>query len=247
MKKSFKNLVIVLTTFTLMACQGGESSTQPEYDFTFTGFITLGNPETDSDILYNLVMTGKDGVFKLSPNALTPIRGVYTFTAGQGYTFSFNDANGTDVRTRWDSAKKEHHFIYTLDLGEARGSGNVKLTYQDNSFTQVGDPWSAIPSFVGICNAGFIQAEIKVVCKANGTWNSFSTNFGTYVTQMTGSYTFENDSYTFVTSDNSKTFSSTINEDGLHVISVPVDIPALAAYVPSIPDAVCTEIVLTVD
>ena len=241
MKKFAISMCLILAMLlSLTACGGEPEPTEPEYDFQFTGAVTMGGE--GAVVEYNVVMTGKDGKFKFQPNALTPIRGTYVYTEGQGYTFSFQDANGTDVRTVWDAAKKEFSFIYKMDLGAARGVGNVKLTYQDPDFVQQGEPWSEIPSFAGAANFGFITANMQMVCKADGTFSLFSTDFGQYVSAQSGTYTFENGVYVFQVEGGPQYVSEV--RDGIHVLTVLLSLPVLSQY-----DVPCeiTQVILTVD
>lgn len=190
-----------------------------DYEFAFDGKVTI------NEIAYNVTMNGKDGKFDLVANKLAPITGTYELTQGKGYTFFFNDANGTEVRTQYDTSEKELYFVYVLDLGAARGSGNVKMTWKNETFTLEGEAWADIPSFAGMANFGFIQATMQMVCKADDTFRLFSTDMGEYVAEITGTYSYENGAYVFTIGEN--TYTSALNEEtGLHEVSIPVSIPS---------------------
>lgn len=218
-------VILVFLIYTIVVVVNKDKSsdtldtTPTDYEFTFEGNITL------NEIAYDVVLNGKDGEFDLVANKLPPITGTYAFTQGKGYTFYFDDANGTETRTQYDTSAKEFTIIYTLDLGTARGSGNVKLTWKNADFTLEGEAWGAIPSFAGSGQIGFISPNMKMVCKADDTFRLFSTDFAAYVTEITGTYTYENGAYVFIVGENR--YTSVLNsETGLHEVSIPAEIPA---------------------
>ncbi len=239
-------LCIVILSFliyTILVVVNKDKADEPvvpdpvDYEFTFEGQITLLN-----DIKYHVVMNGKDGDFELVPNKLAPITGTYKLTQGKGYTFFFNDANGTEVRTQYDASTKEFGFIYTLDLGSARGSGNVKLTWKNEDFILVGDAWGDIPFFAGSAPAGFMNFGMQMVCKADDTFRLFSPDFATYVTEINGAYAYENGAYVFTVGE--KTYTSELNEEsGLHEVDIPIEVPVLNSTF----TAHLIQVILTVD
>lgn len=232
-------LCIALCAAAMIACgDGNEGDDNPEYDIVFTGAITL------NEVSYNVVLNGKDGSFTLNAGTLKSVfTGTYTFTEGKGYTMIFVDGSGTEVRTKYDSAKKEFWFIYTLDLGSARGSGNLKLTCKDDSFTQTGEAWSDIPLFVGTAKwfGGVVTANMQITCKADNSFVLFSTNFAANIPEISGTYAYTNNTYVFTVGED--TYTSTYDaETGLHSVSIPADMPGYGSN-----PANMTQVILTVD
>ncbi len=208
---------------------------EPTYEFNFEGEITL------NEIFYTVTIQGEDGNFELKANALPPVKGTYTKTEGQGYTLSFQDSLATDVRTQYDRNNKEFYFIYNLDLGTARGNGNIRFTYKDESFVPAEEAWEDIPSFTGTVRL-VVSATMQVVCKGDGTFRLFSTDFADYIPELTGTYEYKDGSYIF-TAEGVEYVSVLNEETGLHEIGLPAGMPAFNFYA----TANLTQVVLTVD
>ena len=213
--------------------------TAGEYDFTFDGKITLNEVE------YDVSLNGKDDKFSVSANKLSSVvNGTYEFTEGQGYTFTFNDANGTIVRTQYDTVSKSFGFIYHLDLG-ARGAGNLKLTLKDENFQVVGEPWQDILSFSGTATVfGSLRFVCGCSCAPDGTFNIFLSDGPAAIQPISGTYEFVDGKYIFTAEDGS-VYTAEKNADGLYEFEVGIVIPALPGGAPQ--PCVFTQVVLTVD
>ncbi len=170
LSKVLLTVISVVTSYALFAtCDEEVENPVSEYDFSFTGEITL------NEIYYEVVMEGKDNAFTVDAGNISSVtKGNYTFTEGKGYTFTFNDSAGTIVRTQYDASSQTFSFIYTLDLGTARGSGNLLLSYTDTSFVHEGELWADIPSFSGTAAwfGGVLTGTVNIVCDAD---NGFTT------------------------------------------------------------------------
>ena len=212
-----------------------------EYEFTFEGNIKL------NDVDYDVKMKGLDGKFSVDANKIEGVTdGSYTFTEGQGWTFAFNDANGTIVRSQFDNASKTFGFIYHLNLG-SRGEGNLRLSFEDKNFTVSGTPWNDIPSFTGTAGwfGGGVKSNVTIICDADGNFSVKDSQ--NYVTPYGGTYVFENNCYVF-TAETGETYTATKNADGLYSFELKVVNALLASYGPAAQTtATMTEIVLTVD
>ena len=212
----------------------GEDDTT--YELTFAGKITL------LDVDYEVKLNGNDGKFTLDANTLKGVTsGTYIYTEGQGWTFTFADANGTIVRSQFDAETKTHSFIYKLDMG-SRGTGNLRLSCVDEEFVQQGEPWSDIPSFTGVGMAGI---TVVISCDPDNNFRIFATPTSPApVTEISGTYEFKDGRYVLTATDGT-IYTSTVNaESGLHEFKdMMIYIPALSAPMPF----TLTQVVLTVD
>lgn len=212
------------------------------YDVNFGGNISL------LGIDYEVALQGNDGEFTVNAGRISDVTGgTYTFTEGQGWTFSFADASNTVVRSQFDDASKTFSFVYHLDLG-SRGAGNLRFSFTDEDFAVDGEPWADIPSFGGTAAwfGGVVTAEISCSCDADGNFRIFEAAGA--ITEISGTYALEGDSYVFTAADGT-VYTATVNADGLYEMTVSVYRPALASYgdaVARVP-VVMTQIVLTVD
>ena len=187
-------------------------------DVVFSGKINL--LEEDYDIL----LKGKGGAFTVDANNMKGIMdGTYTFTDGQGWTFVFNDNLGFNVRSQYNQTEKAHQFIYPLDLG-SRGSGNILLVKEDKSFKAPQEPWVEIPTFTGTADLGVIAAEMRLICKADDSFDFFSTNFGQYIPALNGTYEFVDGTYLFHVEGEDYTAEQ---KEGLYAVSLPVSLPVM--------------------
>lgn len=213
-----------------------------EYDFVFVGSFTALEEE------YDIQLKGKDGNFTVDANKIKDVTsGTYTFTEGQGWTFSFADKNGTVVRTQYDGATKTFGFIYALDLG-SRGVGNLRLSYTVESFDAAAQPWSDIPSFAGTAGwfGGGVQAPIVLSCDADNNFKVFGT--GGEITVIAGTYAQSGDAFVFTSEDGTVYTSAADAETGLQAVEIEVFRPALEAYGPvAYTTVTLTQVVLTVD
>jgi hypothetical protein len=247
MKKTLSALVLALLSVGLVSCGSSSSAASStaslaEGEFEFKGNITL------NDIAYDVVMPGKDQAFTLNAGNLKSVyKGTYSFAKGQGYTMTFADANSTCVRTQFDTASKTFSFIYTLDLGTARGSGNLKLSYVDTSFALVGDPWNDIPSFAG--NAawfgGALKANMKIACDADNGYKVVSGEINDF-TPIQGTYAYANGVYVFNRDDGTSVSSVKNAASGLQEVTMTVHRPGLEAYGAADAPTVFTQVILTV-
>lgn len=189
-----------------------------DFDVVFSGKINL--LEEDYDIL----LKGKGGAFTVDANNMKGIMdGTYTFTDGQGWTFVFNDNLGFNVRSQYNQTEKAHQFIYPLDLG-SRGSGNILLVKEDKSFKAPQEPWVEIPTFTGTADLGVIAAEMRLICKADDSFDFFSTNFGQYIPALNGTYEFVDGTYLFHVEGEDYTAEQ---KEGLYAVSLPVSLPVM--------------------
>ena len=207
------------------------------YDVVFSGNITLLEEP------YDVTLKGKDGEFTVDANMMKDIiGGTYTFTEGQGWTFAFNDSLGTNIRSQYDKVSKTHSFVYSLDLG-ARSVGNIMFSNEDADFVASDTPWEDIPTFSGTADFGGISATMKMVCKADGTFNLFSTDLGQYVSAQAGTYEFKDGIYVFRVTDSDKEYVSEL-KDGIQVVTVLLDLPVMGLS--EIPTEI-TQTILTAD
>lgn len=215
------------------------------YDVNFGGNISLLGVD------YEVALQGNDGEFTVNAGRISDVTGgTYTFTEGQGWTFSFADASNTVVRSQFDDASKTFSFVYHLDLG-SRGAGNLRFSFTDEDFTVDGEPWVDIPSFGGtaVWFGGAVSAGCSCSCDAEGNFTIFSEpTAAAAITSITGTYEFTGGVYVLTAADGT-VYTSTVNADGLHEIALKVFCPQLAAYGDAIAytDLVLTQIVLTVD
>jgi hypothetical protein len=218
-------------------CGKDKKSEEPVYEFAFTGSVTINETK------YDVAVNGKDKKFEVLPGSLPPIKGgTYTVTANQGYTFAFADANGTEVRSQYDTAKKEHSFIYTLDLA-ARGFGNVRLVFKDEGFVRAAEPWSDIPVFTGSFTA-ILEFPMVISCKADGSFGVAALANPGYVAEhgMVGTYEYKNGAYVFDL-DGTIYTSALDPESGLHK----VEFYFVMTYIGAPSLTVMTQQVLTAD
>ena len=215
------------------------------YDVNFGGNISLLGVD------YDVELQGNDGEFTVNAGRISGVTGgTYTFTEGQGWTFSFADASNTVVRSQFDDASKTFSFVYHLDLG-SRGAGNLRFSFTDEDFAVDGEPWADIPSFGGTAAffGGAVMTDCSISCDAEGNFSIFSVpTASAAVTTINGTYEFTGGAYVF-TAEDGTVYTSTVNADGLHELSVQVYCPQLASYgdaVARVP-VVMTQIVLTVD
>ena len=196
----------------------GSGEDLSSFDVVFSGTTHI----LDED--YDVVLKGKEGAFTLDANNLKGVMdGTYSFTDGQGWTFIFNDSLGLNVRSHYNNDKKQHELIYALDLG-SRGAGNIQLVSEAKKFAAADSPWADIPTFTGLANLGVITAEMRLICKADNTFDFFSTNFGQYIPALTGTYVFADSTYTFNVGD--EEYVAELN-DGLYSVSLPVSLPVM--------------------
>lgn len=205
------------------------------YDVNFGGNISLLGVD------YEVALQGNDGEFTVNAGRISDVTGgTYTFTEGQGYTFTFSDSSGTIVRSQYDADTKSFSFIYHLDMG-SRGAGNLLLSCTDEDFVQQGEPWADIPSFQGV---GFAGITVVVSCDAENNFRIFATAASPApVTEVTGSYEFKDGAYVLTTSEGA-VYTSVLNADGLHeFVDVPIYVPAISTSM----NFTFTQIVLTLD
>lgn len=239
-------LVLVILIFAIWSIVAYAVGSRPDkfeygeddtvYEFTFTGGITL------LDVDYEVKLNGSDGNFSLDANTIKGVTsGTYTYTEGQGWTFTFNDAGGTIVRSQFDAETKAHSFIYHLDLG-SRGAGNLRLSYEDEDFVRQGEPWADIPSFSGVGMAGI---TVVVSCDTDNNFRIFATPASPApVTEISGTYEYKDGHYVLTATDGT-VYTSTVNEEsGLQEFKdMMIYIPALSAPMPF----TLTQVILTVD
>ena len=213
-----------------------------QYEFVFKGSITLLEQE------YDVNLKGKDGSFKMDAGTIKKVMdGKYTFTEGQGWTFTFNDSLGTVVRSQYDKAAKASSFIYSLNLG-SRGTGNLRLTCEDPNFKAAATPWKDIPSFSGTATwfGGGLSAAAVTSFDAEGNFRIFCT--GGEVTEITGTYALVDGAYVLTSVDGEVYTAQKDPATGLYTFTATVFRPALATYGPiANSEIVFTQTVLMVD
>lgn len=219
-----------------------EQEDMSKYELVFSGKINL----LDTD--YDIVLKGKDQKFSVDANTIHGVMdGTYTYTEGQGWTFTFDDAAGTIVRSMYDKTSGAFSFIYSLDMG-SRGAGNIRLSYEKKDFNAAAECWADIPSFAGTAVFFGIQAPVTALCDADGNFKIFGT--GTVVTldEIVGTYEYKNDSYIF-TAEDGTVYTTEKDENGLHTFTYKAHTPQLDAYGPYVSNCntVLTQVVLTVD
>lgn len=195
------------------------------YDFVFTGKITLLGEE------YDVYLLGSGNTFQMNAgNIKNVMDGTCTFTEGQGWTFKFNDAMGTIVRSQYSKETKASSFIYSLDMG-SRGVGNLRLSCEDPDFKAAQTPWNDIPSFTGTAAwfGGVVTAQAVTACDDAGNFRVFCT--GGEVNEITGTYELADGKYIFTAADGTS-YTAEKNADGLYAFSCSVFRPALASYGP---------------
>ena len=194
-------------------------------DEDLSGFDVVFNGKTN--ILgedYDIVLKGKDGSFSVDANNMKNIMdGTYSFTEGQGWTFVFDDNLGLNVRSHYKESEKTHQFIYPLDLG-SRGAGNILLTSEDKSFKAADEPRDDIPTFTGTADLNVITAEMRLICKADNSFDFFSTNFGQYIPALNGTYDCTDGKYVFHIEGAEYTAEL---KDGMYSVSMPVSLPVM--------------------
>lgn len=215
-----------------------------EYEFTFTGHITLYDEE------YDVSLKGKDEEFSVDANKIKGVTGgSYTFTQGQGWTFSFDDSSNTVVRSMYNKDDKTFSFIYTLDLG-SRGKGNLRFSYTVDSFDAAAEKWGDIPSFGGTAAwfGGVLKAQILISCDADNNFNVVSTDLSVgEIDAISGTYAYEGGKYIFTLTDGSVITSETDEETGLQCVTMTIHRPSLDAYGAGYAPTKLTQVVLTVD
>lgn len=245
-------VIVVFVIYTVVVVVDGltpdtvaEETDDTVYEVNFDGEVTI------NEVDYEVALRGSDGTFTVSANKITGVTdGTYTFTEGQGWTFSFDDSSSTVVRTQYDEDAKVHSFIYHLDLG-SRGEGNLVLSCADDSFSVDGEAWADIPSFSG--TAGFFYGAVSTdcycACDADGNFTIYSdSSAAAQITSITGTYEYTDGAYVF-TSEDGDVYTTSVNDEGLHEFTVSAYCPSLATYGDSIAytDLVLTQVVLTVD
>ena len=114
-----------------------------------------------------------------------------------------------------------------------------------------GEPWADIPSFGGTAAwfGGAVSADCSCSCDADGNFSIFSSpTAAAAITAISGTYEYKDGVYV-LTAEDGTVYSSSVNADGLHEISLKVYCPQLAGYGDAIAytDLVLTQVVLTVD
>lgn len=204
-----------------------------EYELYFTADAVI----QDED--YHIVLRGNNGEFCVDANNMKDILGgTYASTEGQGWTFFFADSLGSNIRSHFDQNTKQHSFLYPLDMG-SRGSGVIQLKASDTAFQQKSPEWKDIPTFSGSVNLGVITADMRLICKADGTFSCFSSNFGQYIPEITGTYEFSGDDLTFTAEG--ETYAASLT-DGLYVVTVPISLPVMG--VSGIPGELVQDVLL---
>lgn len=225
----------------LAPAKSAEPVDDADYEFVFGGSITIYEEE------YDVRLKGKDNKFTVDANKIKNVTGgTYTFTEGQGWTLSFDDNNGTVVRTQYDKASKTFGFVYALDLG-SRGAGNLRFTYAVDSFDAAAEPWQDIPSFSGTAGwfGGTLKATTVLSCDADGNFRIFCP--GGEINVITGTYAFAGDTYVF-TCEDGKVYTAVKEPDtGLYAVTVDVWRPALEAYGAAAATVKLTQVVLTAE
>lgn len=230
--------VVMVGAFSPKAAEEEDLS---QYEMVFTGNITI------FDEPYEVLLKGKDGSFTMDANTLKGIMsGSYTFTEGQGWTFTFRDNNSTIVRSQYDKDSKSHSFIYALDMG-SRGTGNIRLTNPDQGFNPAAAPWDDIPFFSGTAGwfGGTLSATAVASCDEAGNFRIFCT--GDEINEITGTYVLTDGNYVFTTEDGTVYTSRPDPDSGLPVLEVNVHRPALEAYGAADTVAVMNLVVLVAD
>ena len=120
-------------------------------------------------------------------------------------------------------SEKAHQFIYPLDLG-SRGAGNILLTSEDKSFKAADEPWDDIPTFTGTADLNVITAEMRLICKADNSFDFFSTNFGQYIPALNGTYDCTDGKYVFHIEG--AEYAAEL-KDGMYSVSMPVSLPVM--------------------
>lgn len=224
----------------LAPAKSAEPVDDTAYEFVFDGKITIYEEE------YDVRLKGKDNKFTVDANKIKNVTGgTYTFTEGQGWTFSFDDANGTVVRTQYDKTAKTFGFVYALDMG-SRGAGNLRLSYAVESFAAAAVPWNDVPSFAGTAGwfGGTLTAKTVLTCDAEDNFKIFCP--GGEINVITGKYKSEGGNYVFTCEDGT-VYTAVKNAAGLYAVTVDVYRPALAAYGAAEATVELTQVVLTVD
>lgn len=211
------------------------------YDIVFNGNVSI------NEISYDVSLKGNDNIFILYANNFTVTEGTYEFTEGQGYAFTFNDKNGTIVRSQFEDASKSFGILYNLDLGTARGNDVLKLSMEDEQFSVVGEAWNDIPVFVGTAGwfGGSLTGIIRIVCDAEGNFKTISPDV-TDFDIIEGTYELSDESCVFTAVDGT-VYTATKNSDGLFEVVMPIIRPSLAAYGAELAETTIIQSILTVD
>lgn len=219
------------------------ANVEENYEFKFEGSIILYDEE------YEVCLHGNDGTFSLDANNITDAtKGVYTFTEGQGWTFTFDDSAHTVVRSQYDKGTRMHSFVYTLNLG-SRGSGNIRLSYVQESFEANDPAWADIPSFSGKASwfGGIVSVDLLISCDDSGNFSVVNSSGEIHIDEVTGTYVYENDCYVF-TQDDGTVYTSVLDSNtNLYRVTITIHNPTLDAYGAGYTETVFTQSVLTVD
>ena len=65
---------------------------------------------------------------------------------------------------------------------------------------------------------------MRLICRADGSFSFFSTNFGQYIPATDGTYTEQDGGWIFTVGE--ETYPSE-NQDGLQAVSLPVSLPVM--------------------
>ncbi len=217
-----------------------------DYEFVFKGNIALLDQE------YDVAMMGSEGRFLMDAGSIRNVMdGTYTFTEGQGWTFKFNDAMGTIVRSQYDTETKASSFIYALDMG-ARGAGNLRLSCEDKDFKPAEKRWNDIPAFSGTAAwlGGSVSTTAVTACDDAGNFRIFTTGGSIFtVIEITGKYELVGDEYIFTSNEGATYVAVKDPATGLFTFTCNVINPTVAAAMHNSGEAtvVFTQDILTVD
>lgn len=193
-------VVLCVAAIAFSACNNDDTppaNQENEYAFEFTGQTTIAGKN------YHVSVVGSkdDDTFELLIAELPALSldGKYDFEAGKGYRFTFDDKDDTVKVPRYDTATHEFKFTYTLNLGGNIGSGNVPLTYVDETFVPSGETFFEPFCFIG---SGEIAAygatfDSKVWCYEDGSVSVITVCNLVSINPGTGTWTYNSDTDTY--------------------------------------------------
>ena len=158
---------------------------------------------TIEDVTYNVVLSlYADKTLTLTiADGIDPVNGSYEFVEGKGYTLTIGTAT---YETKWDAATTSHKFDYELKLGEL-GKGTVTLALVDEDFVLTAKSpkveWVENAKFDGVLNF-YGSHNLHLRFAEDGTYAITTDTEMAMVKGMleeTGSYTFENNTFTITT------------------------------------------------
>lgn len=106
------------------------------------GVAFVGSCEIN-DVTYNVTLSCQksDGEFSLKIKEIPELElnGAAEYDASKGFRFTFTDQNDTIKVPKYDAETSTFSFTYTLVLGDKYGTGDVTLSYKDETFTPGGE------------------------------------------------------------------------------------------------------------